>query len=153
MSHLDLAVRGAKRREPVHVQELPGGRYQVLHSPGFVDGVAAGDEIELTDDAGHFRVRRRGGNLAVQIFSVEPVRPFKDELATQVCEQLAGHLDGGIDRGLVFTIPLTTGFTAIEALFDGFVRGHPGCEWSYGNVYDPETGAPLGWWNSMEEQR
>jgi hypothetical protein len=115
--------------------------------------VAAGDEIELTDDAGHFRVCRRGGNLAVQVFSVEPVGPFKEELAAQVSEQLAGRLDGGIARGLVFTIPLTTGFSAIEALFDRFVRGHPGCEWSYGNVYDPETGAPLGWWDSMREQR
>jgi hypothetical protein len=144
--HISLAVHGAARTEPVHVEVLEGGRYRLLYSPGFVVGVAAGDEFELLDQAGHFRVVRRGGNLAVQVFSREPVMPLRDELASRVRERLSGTLDGGIDRGLVFTIPLRTGFAAIEAFFDAFVRTHAGTEWLYGNVYDPDTGRPLGWW-------
>jgi len=145
--HISLAVHGGAGVEPVHVEVLEGGRYRLLYSPGLVEGVAAGDEIELLDEAGTFRIIRRGGNLAVQVFSQEPVQPLRDELADQVRERLSGSLDGDIDRGMVFTIPLSTGFAAIEAFFDGFVRTHAGTEWSYGNVYDPDTGRPLGWWN------
>jgi hypothetical protein len=146
--HISLAIHGAEGVEPVHVEVIGPSRYRMLYSPGFVLGVAAGDEIELLDDAGHFRVLHRGGNVAVQIFSNEPVQPFREELATEVRSRLSGSLDGGIARGLVFTIPLSTGFQAIEELFDNFVRAHPGVEWLYGNVYDPDTGSPLGWWNS-----
>jgi hypothetical protein len=80
------------------------------------------------------------------VFSREPVLSFRDELADQVLERLSGVLDGGIDRGMVFTIPLGAGFATIETFFDTFVRTHPGTEWLYGNVYDPDTGRPLGWW-------
>jgi len=146
--HISLAVHGGRGTEPVHVEVLDGGRYRLLHSPGFVTGVAAGDEIELLDKAGHFRVLRRGGNLAVQIFSREPVQPFRDELAAGVRTRLSGTLDGGIEHGLVFTIPLSTGFGAIEEFFDTFVQTHTETEWLYGNVYDPDTGSPLGWWDA-----
>jgi hypothetical protein len=145
--HISLAVHGARGREPVHVEELDGGRYRLLYSPGFVVGVAAGDEIELLDDTGHFKVVSRAGKLVVQLYSLQPVQPFRDELAAAVHQRLNGVLDGGVDRGLVFTIPLTTGFAAIEEFFDAFVRSHDGTEWYFGNVYDPETGKPLGWWN------
>jgi hypothetical protein len=148
--HIRLAVHGARGAEPVHVEALDGGRYRLLYSPGFVVGVAAGDEIQLLDDAGQFKVVRRAGNLAVQLYSRQPVQPFRDELATAVHQRLDGVLDGGIDRGLVFTIPLATGFAAIEEFFDAFVRSHDGTEWSFGNVYDPDTGSPLGWWNIVD---
>lgn len=144
--HIALAVHGGSGREPVHVEVLDRGRYRLLHSPGLVIGVAAGDEIELLDEAGHFKVVRRAGNIAVQVFAREAVQPFRDELAAAVGEALSGSLDGGIERGLVFTIPVSAGFAAIEAFFDDFVKTHPETEWTYGNVYDPDTGSPLGWW-------
>ena len=147
--HISLAVHGGPGKEPVHVEALDRGRYRLLHSPGFVVGVAAGDEIELLDEAGHFKVLRRGGNIAVQMFARQPVQPFRDEIAAAVREALSGSLDGGIERGLVFTIPLATGFAAIEAFFDDFVKTHSETEWMYGNVYDPDTGSPLGWWTEM----
>jgi hypothetical protein len=144
--HISLAVHGRSGREPVHVEALDRGRYRLLHSPGLVVGVAAGDEIELLDEVGHFKVVRRAGNIAVQLFAREPVQPFRDELAAAVREALSGSLDGGIERGLVFTIPASAGFAAIEAFFDDFVKTHRETEWMYGNVYDPDTGSPLGWW-------
>jgi hypothetical protein len=148
-SHIHLHVHGGKGLEPVHAERIGEGRYRLLSSPGFVLGVAAGDEIELLGTDGHFRVLRHGGNVAVQLFSREPVKAYRESVAAQVVQRLNGALDGGIDRGLVFTIPVETGFEKIEAFFDSLVREIPGTEWMYGNVYDPETGAPLNWWNSL----
>ena len=147
--HVHLVIHGADAgaKEPVHAEAIGGSRYRLLSSPGFVLGVAAGDEIELLGDDGQFRVVRRGGNVAVQLFSKEPVHAFRDALAAAVREALGGVLDGGIERGLVFTIPAAAGFAAIEALFDHEVNARPGTEWMYGNVYDPDSGEPLGWWN------
>jgi hypothetical protein len=147
-THVQLHVHGGKGLEHVHAEPVGDRRYRVLSSPGFVLGVAAGDEIELAGEDGQFRVLQHGGNLAVQLFSKEPVRAFRESLGAKVRDSLKGVLDGGIERGLVFTIPIETGFDVVEAFFDGVVREIPGTEWMYGNVYDPETGSPLGWWTS-----
>jgi hypothetical protein len=61
--------------------------------------------------------------------------------------QLGGSQDGAIERGLAFTIPVSAGFAAVEAVFNAWVAEHAGWEWHYGNVYDPADGVtPLGWW-------
>jgi hypothetical protein len=134
-------------KEPVHAQPLGHGAYRLLYAPGLVQGIGAGDEFRLVGDDGEFEVTRRGGNLAVQLFSREPVAPFRQELATQV-QRLGGTLDGGVERGLAFTVPVSIGFPAVESLFNSWVAGHPGWEWYFGNVYDPADGVtPLGWWN------
>lgn len=140
---------GSPRLEPVHAEPLGGPRFRLANSPGWTYGVAAGDEVERTDDHGGFRVIRRGGNVAVRLFSTEALRRDRIEaLEAEVRERLGGWVDGGLDdRARVFTIPATTGFRAIEALFDPFVRDAciaiGAVEWEYGNVHD-ETGAPLG---------
>ena len=135
-------------KEPVHAQHLEGDRYRVLFSPGLVQGVAGGDDIRVLNDDGKFEVVRRGGTLAIQVFANDPVEPLRDELAQQVAK-LDGVLDGAIEYGLVFTIPVAAGFPAIESVFNAWVDQHPGWEWYYGNVYDPSDGVtPLNWWNS-----
>jgi hypothetical protein len=147
--HLLLLIQyshGQPLKEPVHVEGLGGGRFRLLYSPGLVQGIAAGDEFRLLNDDGAFEVLRRSGNLAVQVFSLEPVAPFRAELVRQV-EALGGVLDGAIERGLVFTVPLAAGFPAVDEVFNQWVQEHPGWEWYYGNVYDPADGiTPLNWW-------
>ena len=70
----------------------------------------------------------------------------KIELEQQV-KRLGGVLDGGIERGLVFTLPVSVGFPVIEDCFNRWVDEHPGWEWYFGNVYDPRDGiTPLNWW-------
>lgn len=118
--HLLLLIEyrdGQPLKEPVHVQVLGPGAYRLLYSPGFVQGIAAGDEFRLPGEDGAFEVTRRGGNLAIQLFSLEPVAPFQAELAEQV-QRLGGTLDGAIERGLVFTVPVSAGFPAVETLFN-----------------------------------
>jgi len=147
--HLLLLIeyrQGRPIKEPVHVAPVGRGVFRLLFSPGLVQGIAAGDEFRLVGDDGAFVVTRRGGNLAVQVFATEPVAPFRTELAGRVA-RLGGTLDGAIERGLTFTVPVAAGFPAVEAVFAAWVAEHPGWEWYFGNVYDPADGVtPLGWW-------
>lgn len=149
--HLRCGTRadGSPRLEPVHAEPLGGLRFRIANSPGWTYGVAAGDEVERTDEQGGFKVIRRSGNLAVRLFSTAALpRDHIEALEAQVRERLGGWVDGGLeDRARVFTIPATAGFQEIEALFDPFVRDASiatgTVEWEYGNVHD-DTGAPLG---------
>ncbi|MBX3442483.1 MAG: DUF4265 domain-containing protein [Planctomyces sp.] len=138
--------QGQPLHEPVHAEAIGPGRYRLLYSPGLVQGIAAGDEFRLTDDTGAFEVTRRSGNLAVQVFANEPVAPYVAELAACI-SRLGGSLDGKIERGLTFSIPVAIGFAAVEDFFTRWADGHEGWEWYYGNVYDPADGiTPLLWW-------
>ena len=151
-NHVALFVEfhnGKPFRENVHVKHLDADRYRLLHSPGFVQGIAAGDEFRLLDEIGRFEVTHRSGNLVIQVFSDEPVVSFEPELTEQV-NALGGWRDGGIERGVVFSIPVDVGFSAVEQLFDGLASrwAVAGFTWVYGNVYDPVDGiTPLNWWS------
>src|SRR5690242_2215903 len=139
-------VNGKPAKEPVHVADLGEGRFRLLYSPGLVQGIAAGDEFRLRDGDGRFEVLSRSGNLALQVFSSAPIGELRAELAARV-SRLGGTLDGAIEQGLSFTVPLTAGFPAIEAVFNSWVNEHPGWEWYYGNVYSTDDGVtPLNWW-------
>ena len=151
--HLHLLIEykdGKPLREPVHVESLGDGRFKILYTPGFVEGIAAGDEIKLTGEDGAFEIIRRGGNIAVKLFARESVMPFRNELHESAV-QLGGSLDGAIERGMSFTFPLSTGFATIEKFFNTWVETHEGWTWYYGNIYDLKDGhTPLGWWNAAE---
>lgn len=149
--HVPVVSDGVRQGEEVlPVAELGAGRYRLLASPGFVEGLAAGDEFELDPAAplGH-RVLRRGGNLCVWFYHSEPLDESSAATAdvSRVAESLGGHLDGGYSRMLVLTVPLAAGFDTVGEAFDGAARRHRGSSWLYGNVYDPSDGAtPLNWW-------
>lgn len=51
--------------ESLPVVDLGGGRFRLLHSPGFVHGLAAGDVFERTEDVVGFRVVKRSGFVCV----------------------------------------------------------------------------------------
>ena len=142
---------GAHQGEEVlPVLSLGHGRYILLASPGFVEGLAAGDEFELDASVayGH-RVLRRGGNLCVWFYHAELVDQSSTATAgiRVVAESLGGRLDGGYSHMLVLTVPLAAGFDAVAGAFDEAVRRHAGSAWLYGNVYDPSDGmTPLNWW-------
>ena len=147
--HILLLVSSDSERqmkEPVHAEVLDNGNMKLLYSPGFLQGIAAGDEFRLVDDNGAYEVVKHGGNVCVQVFSLNPIDEFKEVLRRQVAP-LNGTLDGAIDRGMVFTIPVSAGFSKIEKVFNDFVASHSGTEWYFGNVYNPKDGTtPLNWW-------
>lgn len=150
--HLALFVEfhnGDPFRETVHAEHLGTNRYRLLHSPGFVRGIAAGDEFQIVDEIGRFEVTHRSGNLVIQVYSDEPVASFEPELTEHV-NALGGWRDGGIEHGAVFTIPVDVGFPAVEHLFDDLAKRWTagGFTWEYGNVFDPVDGiTPLNWWS------
>jgi Domain of unknown function (DUF4265) len=143
----DTNPDGTPFYESVLVELVGPGRYLVLASPGLLAGFAAGDEIEVAPDEryGH-RVIRRGGNVCVQFFKGGDEGRTWGELESQVAA-LGGRLDGETPGLLVFTIPVAAGFPAIERIFYAAEKRYAGCEWMYGNVYDPADGVtPLNWW-------
>jgi hypothetical protein len=146
--HVELVVAGAREgyRQPVPVRRLPEGTVELLRSPGLVQGIAAGDVLRIVDPAkGTFEVLSRGGNLCVQLFRAEGIAPVIAWLLGPL-RPLKARLDGSIDRGCVYTIPVSSGFQAIENVLSAMMAQFPDMEWYYGNVYGPDGETPLNWW-------
>jgi hypothetical protein len=136
--------------EKVRALAEPGqSTFRLLQSPLFVTGVACGDLIEmLNNNPGRFRVRERSGQLALRVFCRAGVAQVEPEL-TPAIEMLDGELDVQSERALVYSIHVAVGFHEIEQVFDAHLSGIEGASWAYGNVYDPASGDPLGWWDSL----
>lgn len=141
---------GRPGTELVEVEPVGPNRYRLRYSPGVLEGLARGDVIELSDaDPRGFTVVARSGLLCVWFYFGEPGAnrgPDGDRVRTAV-ERFGGACDGGGNTHLIFSVPVSLGFPAVEALFDDLVGQHPGSTWLYGNVYDPWNDfKPLGWW-------
>ena len=148
--HVDLVVRGAPKgaKQPVPARQLPGGTVQILHSAGLVPGVAAGDEIRMLDEReGTFEIVRRGGNVCIQIYSRKAIAAVAEWISPKL-NLLGGRLDGRIERAAVFTVPVQSGFRAMEEVMEGAQKAFPEMEWTYGNVYADDGATPLNWWNA-----
>lgn len=150
---LDLLAGTHPNGQPVleKVRALAEGQstFRLLQSPLFVTGVACGDQIEmLNNNPGRFRVRERSGQLALRVFCRGGVAQLEAEL-TPAIEMLDGELDVQSGRALVYSIHVAVGFSEIEQVLDAHLSGLENTSWSYGNVYDPETGEPLAWWESL----
>jgi hypothetical protein len=137
--------------EQLDVEILDGGRYRLIHSPGLVEGLAAGDVVELvaTERTG-FRVIHRGGNLCVWLIfeNKNDFNRAREDRVHEEVKRIGGRLDGGTHRSFIFTVPVSVGFPAVERVFDDTVHRLNGTAWFYGNVYDPIDGeTPLNWWS------
>lgn len=119
------------------------GALVLMHSPAFVPGLARGDCIRLTETG--YELVTRAGNLCVRVYSRGDVATL-EQLLTRAVEQLGGQRDIRADQVLVYSLPASVGFEAIEGVFDSQLAGRTDVQWRYGNVYDPVTGEPLGWW-------
>ena len=130
--------------EEVLVEKLDNERYRIASSPGMIQGLAADDVIALNSQSpAGFELLERGNNVCVHVFCDAALRNAIQADLTQTLGRIGGRLDGTMgETGLCFTIPVLAGFTAIE----GALRRVVGNEWSYSNVYDLETNAPLNWW-------
>lgn len=150
---IDLLAGTHPNGEPV-IEKVPAlaapqrNCYQLQQSPLFVNGAARGDVIELLiNNPGRFRVRERSGQLAIRVLRRDGVAELAEEL-TPVLEKLDATLDVVSARALVYSVHVAVGFSEIERALDPLVSA-AGATWSYGNVYSPETGAPLDWWENL----
>jgi hypothetical protein len=147
--HIELLIEyrdGRPQREPVHAESIGQNAFRLQFSPGFVQGIATGDEFTLQGTDGAFHVTRRAGNLAIQLFSSSSIGPLMEELRA-LAVSLGGTVDGNIDRAAVLTVPVAAGFPRIEAALSELCNRHAGLEWYFGNVYDSLDGVTsLRWW-------
>ena len=123
--------------------------YLLLKSPLFVRGIASGDVIQQMDKPkGAFKMLQHGGNLCVRVFSKDSNEAFEQTLSAEI-EKLGGDVDIREPRALVYSIHVSCGFDVIEKMLNQALEGHRECGWVYGNVYDPENGEPLNWWQPI----
>jgi hypothetical protein len=145
--HIDLHVAGTQdRTQPVEVECLDAAQrqYRVLYTPGFVEGLAAGDVLQLTGSDGQFRVVARGGNIALKVAVQGPIAARLPHLNSGI-EAMGGRLDGSLETAAVWTIPHQAGvFDGIETLMQATLGPDDG--WWYGNVHAEDGETPLGWW-------
>lgn len=128
--------------------------YLLLKSPVFVRGIACGDVIQKMDASdknspkGAFKVLQHGGNLCVRIFSKEANDALEQALTSEI-EKLGGDLDIHEQRVLVYSVHVSCGFSTIEKILNEQLANNDQANWLYGNVYDPQDGEPLNWWQAI----
>ncbi len=133
--------------ERLQVKPSAEGRCQLVKSPAFVRGIASGDILQFDTQSKQFEVKQRSGNLCVRVFSKSDTGALAGALTAEL-EKLGGELDIETPRMLVYSIHVSCGFQAIEAILAEHMSADTA--WTYGNVYDPNDGTtPLNWWQSI----
>lgn len=153
--HINIIVLDA---DPPGVEQVPARQidnelWELVKSPLYATEVAAGDFIKVLEaEHGTFELVKRGGNVSVQYYLAAEQADSTDSTC-QVVEFLERQLrpiSGRVDahtQGLVScTVPVVASFSVIENIFFGAIEAFPNSQWQYGNVYDPSTGEPIGWW-------
>lgn len=120
--------------------------FLLVQSPVFVRGIARGDMIQpMPEPKGAFQLLRHGGNLCIRVYSQTAITDIEQAL-TAPFEKLGGQCEVSTNTTLVYSIHVSCGFKAIEELLNKIVGQYADSGWLYGNVYDPENGEPLNWW-------
>ncbi|XOV78272.1 MAG: DUF4265 domain-containing protein [Aestuariibacter sp.] len=145
-THIDLHMEGTENdTQPVEVESIATDVYRILYSPGFVEDIAAGDVIRVTDKKkGTFEVVEYGGNVSVKISDVEIIIE-KLQILDEILSHVGARRDGNLKHVAVWTIPVKSGFQNIEAAIAKACELLKEPTWWYGNVYDSQ-GSPLNWW-------
>ena len=152
---VEIAVRAGTRGdgqtvyERLLAEELGDAKYRLLRSAAFANGIVRGDVIELHDD-GSFRVLVHSGLVAVRIFARGGISAIAATLGPAL-NSFDGEIEHEDERLLLFSVPVTAGFAAIEAVMSQLLEGRNDVLWRYGNVYDA-AGEPLNWWQNAQAQ-
>ena len=144
--HINLHIEGTENStQPVEVETISTGVYLILYSPGFVEDIAAGDIIQLTDEEnGTFEVIEYGGNVSVKISDSENIIDKLQSL-DEILSHVGARRDGNLEHIAVWTIPVKIGFQKIEVAVTKACDLLNEPTWWYGNVYDSQDN-PLNWW-------
>ena len=135
--------------ERLAVKQNEDDSFQLVKSPAFIRGIASGDTIKLLPESQEFIIQQHSGNLCIRVYAKEALTLINEELSPEL-EKLGGELDIEAPRLLVYSIHVSCGFSAIEALLNQYVNRHSEAMWAYGNVYDPADGiTPLNWWHDI----
>ncbi len=134
---------GSTVMEKVVVRPLQDGKVEMLHSPGFIKGIARGDTLILGRD-NSYTIDVRGGMVAIQIYTRADVARLEPKLSAEI-KTMDGCRDICTDRMLAYSVPVEAGFAAIEQVMQEVAEQYSDLQWVYGNVYNAE-GEALNWW-------
>ncbi|MFE4425046.1 DUF4265 domain-containing protein [Streptomyces sp. NPDC056817] len=145
-----LASSGRPVFETLPARAVGPDTYELMGSPGMVEGCAAGDLLKIDAD-GLFQVERRGPNLCIHAFGEPPFAAESLESLISAFTPLAGLVEAPADRRfIVVTVPAAAGFPAVEAAMETWAAGVAVLlEWGFSNVFGPD-GEPLNWWHESE---
>ncbi len=143
------ASSGKQVLEELPVNKIGESVFQLLSTPGLVLGLARDDEINLDAEASTYKLVRRGGRVAVQVYSSGLNSEELHPLASQLAQMASATLDRLTPRQAVFSFPAASGFVQVERLLNLFVSSRAGTEWYYGNVYADDGVTPLNWWQAL----
>jgi len=124
--------------------EQEAGQFRITNTPVFT-GIAKLDLIELTGDAGEFKVLERSGNLSIRVISKANVTQIIDALRGEI-EKHDGEIENITDRFFTISCHVSVGFGVIETLLNETLAGFSNSAWAYNNVFCPESSEPLNWW-------
>ena len=144
--HINLKVEDSNGgTQPVEVELISESVYRILFSPGFVEDVAAGDVIRITNkDKGEFDVIEYGGNVSVKISDSSRIVDKLPEI-DNILSRVGARRDGNLERVAVWTIPVEAGFKDIESAINIACKLLIEPFWWYGNVFDSQDN-PINWW-------
>ncbi len=141
-----IGANGQPMVEQLQVRELEDGNLQLVQSPVFAKGLAAGDLVKMLPQTREFDLVQRSGNLSIRVFSKGDISALSDAITPEL-EKLGGELERETPRLLSYAIHVSCGFEAIETILNRHVGQDGNSAWVYGNVYDPNDGTtPLNWW-------
>ncbi len=126
-------------------------QFRLIKSPAFAPSIAKDDLIKLADEAGQYSVIEHGGNLAIRIICKVDEQNWGETLKGEL-EKIGASIDRETPRMIVASVHVTVGFTLIEQTLDKYATSNSNIIWQYGNVYDPETGNPLNWWQDVQSE-
>lgn len=137
--------------EQVRAKDIGDGCYRLLTSPMFARGAAKNDVIRMLA-AGRFEVEQYNGNLCVRVVARDDIEALASVLE-KVLKSVEAELDFQNERMLGYSIPVKSGFNAIEKALNQALQGKEDAAWMYANVYDPMDGeTPLNWWHDFLAQ-
>jgi len=144
---------GESVAERLQVKPLDKEEFELVRSPAFVKGIAAGDVVKLNEQERSFELLKRAGNLCIRVFAQENIKQLSIDM-TPLIEKLGGELDLENDRLLVYSIHVSCGFSMVEKILNDHVGDETQSMWMYGNVYDPQDGeTPLNWWQEILNEK
>src|SRR5262245_9219370 len=120
---------GEMVHEELPVTEVEPGVFRLERSPGIVMGLAVGDHfVRRVDDPRGFEVVHRAGKVNIQVYCPHGT---DDEYAylERALEGIGGTVEGRTSRAIIGSVPIETGFPAVERTMESFEQRFPDAEW------------------------
>ena len=86
-----IGANGQPMVEQLQVRELEDGNLQLVQSPAFAKGLAAGDVVKMLPQTREFDLVQRSGNLSIRVFSRGDINALSDAITPEL-EKLGGEL-------------------------------------------------------------